>query len=79
MELKELKDSSGTKIRKYLMIDAYDTWWSMGISFLCRVVDMMHMGYVDEVIFGKEVVVRVPKLVLEWIDIHNERDHDQQG
>ena len=79
MELKELKDSSGTKIRKYLMIDAYDTWWSMGISFLCRVVDMMHMGYVDEVIFGKEVVVRVPRLVLEWIDIYNERDHDQQG
>ena len=61
MELKELKDSSGTRIRKYLVIDAYDTWWGMGISYLCRIVDMMHMGYVDEVIFGREVVDRNPE------------------
>ena len=73
MELKELMDSSGTRIRKYLVIDAYHTWWSMGISYLCRIVDMMHMGYVDEVIFGREVVDRIPKLVVEWIHAYNER------
>ncbi len=29
-------------------------------------VDMMHMGYVDEVLFGREVVERLPTLVSEW-------------
>lgn len=27
---------------------------------------MLHMGYVDEVIFGKEVLSRLPELVHEW-------------
>lgn len=74
MELKELKDSCGMRIRKYLVIDAYDTWWGKGISYLCRIVDMMHMGYVDEVIFGSEVTDRIPRLVVEWIDAYNERE-----
>ena len=26
---------------------------------LCRIIDLLHMGYVDEVLFGKEVVGRV--------------------
>jgi hypothetical protein len=30
-------------------------------------VDMAHMGYVDEVIFGREVVERIPQLAREWI------------
>ena len=27
---------------------------------------MLHMGYLDEVIFGKEVVTRLPELVTIW-------------
>jgi hypothetical protein len=27
---------------------------------------MLHMGYVDEVLFGSEVVERLPTLVKEW-------------
>jgi len=42
------------------MVDAYDTWWNMGRSYLCRIVDMLHMGYVDEVLFGSEVLERLP-------------------
>lgn len=38
-----------------------------GRSYLCRIIDMMHMGYVDEVLFGKEVVERLPKIVKGWI------------
>ncbi|MGH2542609.1 MAG: DUF7687 domain-containing protein, partial [Ardenticatenaceae bacterium] len=51
----------------------YGTWWEMGRSYLCRVVDMLHMGYVDEALFGYEVVERLPDLVKEWITIAEQR------
>ena len=73
VELKEIKDNCGTLIRKYLVIDAYDTWWGKGIPYLCRIVDMLHMGYVEEAIFGREVIDRIPRLVVEWIDANQER------
>lgn len=43
-------------IKHYYLIDAYDTWFTKGKSYLCRIVDMLHMGLVDDVLFGKEVV-----------------------
>jgi hypothetical protein len=48
------------------MIDDYNTWWNMGRSYLCRICDMLHMGLITEVLFGKEVINRVPQLVKEW-------------
>jgi len=30
---------------------------------------MLHMGYVDEILFGKEVLEEVPRLVKEWVAI----------
>jgi hypothetical protein len=53
------------------MIDAHDTWWNQGKSYLCRVIDMLHMGYIDEVLFGNEVIERLPSLVAEWVEIAN--------
>ncbi len=67
MELEELREQEGIDVKHYLMVDAYDTWWKMGKSYLCRMVDMLHMGYVDEVLFGREVVDRIPKLAKEWL------------
>lgn len=67
MELEELREHEGIDVKHYLMVDAYDTWWNMGRSYLCRIVDMLHMGYVDEVLFGSEVLERVPPLVREWV------------
>ncbi len=67
MELEELKINEGIHIRHYLFLDSEYTWWQCGRSYLCRVIDMMHMGYVDEVMFGKEVVERLPALIQEWI------------
>ena len=67
MELDELRVSEGVDIKHYLMIDAHYTWWSCGRSYLCRIVDMLHMGYVDEVLIGREVLKRLPELVREWI------------
>jgi len=66
MELEELRISEGVDIKHYLMIDAHYTWWCCGRSYLCRILDMLHMGYVDEVLFGREVLKRLPSLVREW-------------
>jgi hypothetical protein len=68
MELEELRSPEHPiHIRHYLMLDAHFTWWVKGRSYLCRVIDMLHMGYVDEVLFGREVETRLPELVREWV------------
>lgn len=67
MELEELHEHEGVKVLHYLMIDAHYTWWDCGKSYLCRLVDMLHMGYVDEVLFGYEVVERLPEIVTGWV------------
>ena len=65
-EIKELTSGGGDTIGHYLIIDDYFTWWKCGKSYLCRMVDMIHAGYVDEVIFGKEVIKRWPEIVKKW-------------
>jgi hypothetical protein len=54
------------KIEHYLLIDDRRTWWIQGKSYICRIIDMMHIGLVDEVIFGKEVLSRWPEIVKAW-------------
>jgi hypothetical protein len=70
MELEELREHEGIDVKHYLMIDDFNTWWNMGRSYLCRMVDMVHMGYVDEVLFGSEVIDRLPLIVKEWVEIY---------
>ena len=67
MELEELRQSESIHIGHYLMVDAHYTWWDCGRSYLCRMFDMLHMGYVDEILFGYEVVERLPALVRDWV------------
>jgi hypothetical protein len=69
MEIEELREHENIDVKHYLMIDARYTWWDCGRSYLCRIIDMLHMGYVDEVLFGREVVERMPSLVKEWVAI----------
>ena len=69
MELEELRESEKIDIKHYLMVDAYETWWLMGRSYLCRMVDMLHMRYVDEILFGKEVVDRIPVITKGWLEL----------
>lgn len=66
MELEELESVCQRKIYHVLFVDAYYTWWDLGRSYLCRLVDLLHMGYVDEVIFGREALTRVPALAAQW-------------
>ncbi|WP_455894367.1 DUF7687 domain-containing protein [Pseudomonas palmensis] len=66
MELTELEQAGHQRIHHMLVVDDYFTWWECGRSYLCRIIDMLHMGYIDEVIFGREVLHRLPVLVREW-------------
>lgn len=72
MELEDLRDNS-VDVRHYLFVDAKDTWWKQGKAYLCRIVDMLNMGYVDEVLFGREVVSELLRIVSEWIALAQRR------
>ena len=67
MEIEELYEQENINVLHYLMIDAHYTWWECGRSYLCRIIDMLHMGYVDEVLFGFEVVEQLPNIVKGWV------------
>jgi len=67
LELEEIREHEDIEIQHLLMIDAYYTWWVCGKSYLCRIIDMLHMGYVDEVLFGFEVMERLPQVVGDWM------------
>ena len=73
MELEELADQEGIDVKHLLMVDAHYTWWDCGKSYLCRLIDMLHMSYVDEVLFGSEVLDRLPTIVRQWVDIQRKR------
>lgn len=73
MELEELRKSEGIDCKHYLIVDAHYTWWKCGRSYLCRIIDMLHMGYVDEALFGTEVIDRLPELVTEWVVLAKNR------
>lgn len=73
MEIEELEKMTGQRIDHVLFIDARYTWWECGRSYLCRMVDMLHMGYVDEVVFGKEVIARLPEMVADWMTKYRQR------
>ncbi len=73
MELEEMRQSERVDCKHYLMIDARDTWWDCGRSCLCRIVDMLHMGYVDEVLVGREAVERMPEIAREWTGMSRAR------
>jgi hypothetical protein len=65
MELEEL-EAAGRKVQHLLFLDDHFTWWKCGRSYLCRIIDILHMGFVDEVIFGREVLTRLPEVAREW-------------
>jgi len=65
-ELDELRRSEGVKVQHYLVLDDRFTWWDCGRSYLCRIVDMLHLGLVDEVVAGREVLTRWPEIVQTW-------------
>jgi len=73
MELEELLEGERIHVKHYLMVDDEFTWWQCGRSYLCRIIDMLHMGYVDEVLFGYEVIERLPRIARQWAQIERKR------
>lgn len=66
LELEELREHERVHCDHLLIVDSHFTWWGSGKSYLCRMVDMLHMGYVDEILFGREVFSRLPTIVEVW-------------
>ena len=62
-ELMNISKQTNRYISHVLFIDGYKTWWEDGKSYLCRIVDMLNAGLVDEVIIGREVLDRWPILL----------------
>ncbi len=67
-ERKELERGTSLTIDHVVMVDAYDTWWGKGRPYLCRMIDILHMGHVDDILFGREVVRRLPTIAEGWAD-----------
>lgn len=65
-EILEAEEFSRRRVEHYLLVDDWFTWWVKGKSYLCRLIDMVHAGFVDEVIFGEEVLTRWPEIVRKW-------------
>jgi len=65
-ELNEAKKHTGILVDHILIIDSRFTWWQCGKSYLCRLYDMLHMGLVDDVLCGREVLTELPHLVQSW-------------
>ena len=70
MELEDLSEREETDVYHLLAVDAYYTWWNCGKSYLCRIVDMLNMGYVSEVLFGREVTDQLPAIVAQWTETY---------
>lgn len=68
VELDEMRRAENIDCLHYLMVDGVGTWWSSGgRPYLCRIIDMMHMGLLDEALFGREVETRIPELAKLWL------------
>jgi hypothetical protein len=53
--------------KHYYFIDSKNTWWTLGKSYLCRIIDLLHMGFVTEVFFGREVIYSWPNALNELL------------
>lgn len=69
MEIENLREEFETSPLHYLFIDAHFTWWIKGKSYLCRLIDTLNMGYINELIVGREVVEILPGLVHHWVKL----------
>jgi hypothetical protein len=64
-ELNDLR-SVGVDVKHYLFLDDRFTWWDCGKSYVCRIVDMLHVGLLDGAFFGRELIEAWPCVIAEW-------------
>lgn len=56
------------KPKHYYFIDSKNTWWKLGKSYLCRIIDLLHIGQVSEVFFGKEILTQWPITLMDLLN-----------
>nr|DAJ17979.1 MAG TPA: hypothetical protein [Siphoviridae sp. ct4aE30] len=66
-EFRDLRRTYDYKVYHVLFVDSYHTWWDLGKSYLCRLIDILNSGAVDEIIIGREVFDRWPKLLNQFV------------
>jgi len=64
-ELRQIMNDHGIKVHHVLFVDDYFTWWILGRSYVCRLIDMLHIGYADAIYFGKEVLTEWEEFLKE--------------
>ena len=67
-EFRDIESNYNKKVFHIFFTDAYKTWWIDGKSYLCRIIDFLNAGLVDEVIIGREVFTRWPELFKELVE-----------
>lgn len=65
-ERAEIETVTQARIDHLIIIDAYYTWWVKGRSYLCRLIDLLHMGKVDHLLCGAETARELPQIVEQW-------------
>ena len=64
-EFNEIYDRTGQQVYHVMFIDSHYTFWGQGKSYLCRFIDTLNMGLIDELIVGKEVLTRWREVLTE--------------
>ena len=65
-EFNEIYDRTGQQVYHVMFIDSHYTFWGQGKSYLCRFIDTLNMGLIDELIVGKEVLTRWREVLTEF-------------
>ena len=66
-EFNEIYNRTGQHVFHVVFIDSHFTFWGKGKSYLCRFIDTLNMGLIDELIIGKEVITRWPQVLKDII------------
>lgn len=65
-ERDEIFNNTARRIYTTLFLDAYSAWLEQGKSYLCRIVDLLHHGSIDDLVIGAEVLTAIPEMVKKW-------------
>ena len=65
-EFNEILNRTGENVHHVILIDGYYTFWVKGKSYLCRFIDALNMGLIDDLIIGREVLTEWEKILQDF-------------
>ncbi len=66
-EFNEIYDRTGVQVHHVMFIDSHYTFWELGKSYLCKFIDTLNMGLIDDLIIGREVLTEWEKVLSEFV------------